>query len=538
MRKTCIASPFDAAPSADADLLPDGQPDMAALHIGPDTWSFGAVNRGQAGDTKTFIVDNRGGVESGPALVSVTGGDASSFAVLSGETTDCAGQPVGPGTSCFVRLQFDPQGAAGAKSATLEVQASPGGDVTSSVDGAVHDCQPSTTLCVPATGNVVTCDANGAVSNEQQCGALGCDQSMNVCLDVDPSNGIGAALDTSATAPALTSTTPVAIDTDAGTIRDVNNDVIAMSTTSVSQGAGLPPIRVFAFSTVSLKDVAVSGSQALAIVANGSVTLTGYLDASGSRSPSQPGPGALSTTACVGTSSTNAVAAGGGGRETAGGPGGSSGKAGGQSYKTRTGEPLVGGCSGGNVVSGSTLKAAGGYGGGAVQIVSRVSIQITGNAKIDVGGEGGGGGPSSTNGGAGGGSAGEILLEAPTIQVDGSGVVLAASGGAGGEGGSIGYDGSYGEDGGAGITAPGASCSLDACGGRGGFAQWDGSGTPLIDPTTELVGKDSPAGGGGGGGGSTGYVYARTKSATIQLQNGAHVFVYGGAGAIRTRPRQ
>jgi len=537
VRKTCIASPFDAGVPADADLRPDGPPDTAALVISPETWSYGAIDRGQTGDAKTFIVENRGGVESGPVLVNVTGGDASSFAVLSGETTDCAGQKVGSGTSCFVRLQFDPQGAAGPKSATLDVQASPGGDVTSSVDGAVHDCQPSTTLCVPATGNVVTCDGNGAITQTQQCGALGCDQSMNVCLDVDPSNGLAGALDTTSTAGALTSTTPVSIDTDAGTIRDVNNDVLATSTMTVSQAAGLPAIRVFAFSSVSLGDVSVSGTQALAIVSNGSVALTGYFAATGSRSPLKPGPGALSTTACVGTSSTSGGSAGGGGRETAGGSGGSSGQAGGQSYRTRTGEPLVGGCRGGDVVSGGVTKATGGYGGGAVQIVSRVSITMTGNAKIDVGAEGGSGGPSSTYGGAGGGSAGVVLLEAPTIEVNGAGVVLAASGGAGGEGGSIGADGTNGEDGGTGATAPGQACLHDGCGGLGGFAQWDGVGTPIIDPTTELVGRDATGAGGGGGGGSTGYVYLRTKSGTIQLQSGAAIRAYGGVGTLRTRPR-
>jgi hypothetical protein len=91
---------------------------------------------------------------------------------------------------------------------------------------------------------------------------------------------------------------------------------------------------------------------------------------------------------------------------------------GGQAYGTQAIVPLLGGSAGGASPGGQS----GGSGGGAIQISAGVSIIV-----------GSGGAVSAPGGGAGidysvgGGSGGAILLEAPTVDVEG---VLAANGGA------------------------------------------------------------------------------------------------------------
>ena len=111
IKKTCIASPFDAKPSVDANELPDGPPDMALLRLTPDTWPFPAIDRGATGSTETFIVENRGGLASGPIAASLTGTDMDSFTILTGDAADCGTNVVKANSSCFVRVQFTPTGA-------------------------------------------------------------------------------------------------------------------------------------------------------------------------------------------------------------------------------------------------------------------------------------------------------------------------------------------------------------------------------------------------------------------------------------------
>jgi hypothetical protein len=87
------------------------------------------------------------------------------------------------------------------------------------------------------------------------------------------------------------------------------------------------------------------------------------------------------------------------------------------------------------VVAGTT---SGGWGGGALQFVAGESIVIGPEREISV--EGGWGGSEDPNG-PGGGSGGSLLLEAPSITVEGS---LLAHGGAGG---GYDHDGGKGGDG-------------------------------------------------------------------------------------------
>lgn len=85
--------------------------------------------------------------------------------------------------------------------------------------------------------------------------------------------------------------------------------------------------------------------------------------------------------------------------------------------------PLLGGSSGG--APNSTISAPSGAGGAALQLIAGKSITVTAAGALDVTG-GNGGGLAE---GSGGGSGGSILLEAPTVTINGT---LKANGGAGG----------------------------------------------------------------------------------------------------------
>src|SRR5262249_27556941 len=145
--------------------------------------------------------------------------------------------------------------------------------------------------------------------------------------------------------------------------------------------------------SIKLKDVYTSGTNALALVSNGDIVVSGLLDASPSSLSSPAGvevsipPGSLGghgnpsplKNDCIGG---DGVSAGGGaGRVAPGYPGdkGSAqgGKAGIAMISTPTGVPLVGGCAGGDMpASGLQPTAYGGLGGGAIQLVARGSIRL------------------------------------------------------------------------------------------------------------------------------------------------------------------
>ena len=175
---------------------------------------------------------------------------------------------------------------------------------------------------------------------------------------------------------------------------------------------------------------------------------------------------------------------GGGGFATAGGAGGSVnfGPQGGAAGAVNMGTALRGGCPGG-VGGGSSERAS--PGGGALQLVARQNISLSG--AIDAPGRGGEGG-GFANGGNGGGSGGDLLLEAQ--QVIASGGSLTCNGGAGGEAGT-------GND-----CQPGQQSAMVATGGTdniGGGSGGDGA----AGTTAAENGEDANAitGGGGGGGG-------------------------------------
>ncbi|MBV8758367.1 MAG: hypothetical protein JO257_13860 [Deltaproteobacteria bacterium] len=175
--------------------------------------------------------------------------------------------------------------------------------------------------------------------------------------------------------------------------------------------------------------------------------------------------------------------------------------------------PLEGGCQGGDGGIGNdpTGSAAGGAGGGALEISSRVSISMANTALVLAPGGGGTGG-MRTRGGGGGGAGGAILLEAPDLALGGA---ICAPGGGGGQGA---LPTGAARNGGTSTTqcVPGASSSGNqGPGGVGGLAA-----TQL--PTVGGAGSAGANGwGGGGGGGGYGHIHfhtvnAPTGSATVK----------------------
>ncbi len=200
---------------------------------------------------------------------------------------------------------------------------------------------------------------------------------------------------------------------------------------------------------------------------------------------------------------------GGGGFATAGGAGGAgssviivtqgpAGAAGAVSGSAAL-VPLRGGCPGGR---GSGNPADAGVGGGALQISAAGAINISGVVSA-AGGAGKGGTPvpalvTMGSGANGGGAGGALLLEAPIVQLNGTGT-LTANGGSGGEGAGP-YTG--GKDG-----VGGSPTSATPAAGPATFLFVGGpGGNGAAGVTGATAGGDgaavSSAGGGGGGGGA------------------------------------
>ena len=93
----------------------------ARLVLSPSSTDFNSVVTGSS-VTATFTVTNSGGVASGVPGVAITGTDTSQFSVMS---NNCSAA-LGAGGSCSIVVRFAPT-TTGAKSASLAVNASPGG---------------------------------------------------------------------------------------------------------------------------------------------------------------------------------------------------------------------------------------------------------------------------------------------------------------------------------------------------------------------------------------------------------------------------
>jgi hypothetical protein len=269
--------------------------------------------------------------------------------------------------------------------------------------------------------------------------------------------------------------TPTTILQDGGT----NADVYVLKSLVIDQTAALT----------------LQGPNPVILAVLGAVDIQGQILVNGTRS--NPGPGGFtSVTGSPGPgvgqppfAPANPASNGGGGSfcGVGGTAGASSGtpSTGGATYGNATITPLVGGSAGGTASTWSS-------GGGALQIVAGTSIIVRTFAFINAGG----GGTVNVDGSGGGASGGAILLEAPSVEIDGT---LAANGG----GGMSGY--SSGADATANATpAPGASPY-----GGAGSAGTSANGSP------GTAGTDAISTGGGGGGAGRIRINSATGSATI-----------------------
>lgn len=120
-----------------------------SLAIQPQTMSFAGTVAGSTSAAASFEVSNTGATSVGTAIglaAALTGTDATEF-VITGDA--CMGT-LAPAASCTVQVAFQPT-ASGAKSATLTVGASPGGNVSSALSGeAIPPCSLTTDGVCPS----------------------------------------------------------------------------------------------------------------------------------------------------------------------------------------------------------------------------------------------------------------------------------------------------------------------------------------------------------------------------------------------------
>lgn len=372
-------------------------------------------------------------------------------------------------------------------------------------DATSTDCEPDSVTC--ETDTLITCSSTGTIESSEVC-ALDCFSDGTRCNDLDPSNGLADQLDDAASAPDVTLAAGATINTDDGTI---TGTAVAVPTEIVS--ATLVDVLVVKVGSLTAADITVSGSNALAIVSDGDVTITGAVDLSAHYNHGGPGSllGRADCRGGNGISQTDAVSGGGGGGfGTAGGSGGAAGFLvgggdGGGPDGTASLVPLRGGCEGGWAGGGSgpppdsDTSTSPGTGGGAIQISSRTRIAVGAGGFVVANGASAkadtgiypifciAGAPCGPGNGAG--SGGGILLEAPEVTVAASGG-LVANGGAG----HCGTKGSATAPTASETPAPGTDCT--------NFAGGDGAAGAVAaqNGTGETEGGATGAGGGGGAG--------------------------------------
>lgn len=114
----------------------------ATLSIAPASKDYGSVAIQTNSPFQDFVVTNIGGVASGVPTVALNGPNASEFNIANPPNGGCTAA-LAPGASCTIQVRFSPVIVSMiAKQATLDVGASPGGNVSAALSGfAITDAQ-------------------------------------------------------------------------------------------------------------------------------------------------------------------------------------------------------------------------------------------------------------------------------------------------------------------------------------------------------------------------------------------------------------
>jgi uncharacterized repeat protein (TIGR02543 family) len=388
-------------------------------------------------------------------------------------------------------------------------------------------CTPNTVVCDDVSDQYTDCSSTGTVEVAMQC-LLGCATGVEKCVDLEPSvdepseTDLGPYLDMAKSEPGVVFTGVSTINTSTGAVSNGG-----VSTTLAS--ATVDGKRVFWLQSLEIQGtLKVTGSQALVLLVDGTTMISGLLDVSADGATNGPGIRSTAHSGCDGTTiqiTPQMPGAGGGSRATVGGKGGNSssgtgGSAGGLFNFDNELVPLEGGCRGGVSKNGdfaANCFANGGGGGGAVQIVSRGTLTVSG--QINAGGGGGRGdtqvdtGSGTQCAGGGGGSGGAVLLESPSVVFTGASAVIAAKGGGGAAMGT------------GTATQVGADADTASTAAAGGTNSGLPSGGAGATESAAAVAGGTATGTqhGGGGGGGLGRVFVRTQSGSFTPQGGAVV---------------
>jgi hypothetical protein len=286
--------------------------------------------------------------------------------------------------------------------------------------------------------------------------------------------------------------TPITVNN--GETRPINTAVGSPDCAATTSDAGAC---VVAATSIAVNGtIRGTGARPLLLLATEEIRINGQglIDVSSRRGDT--GAGANWSGCQSGTPPTGFTGGWGGTNATRGGDGNQAGigSDGGKAYATPLAQTtLHGGCRGG--AGSGPGGGARGEGGGAVDLIA-AALVVDGTVNASGSGAGGAG---NGGGGGGGGAGGMIVLDAPEIMLNGSGVLL-AQGGGGGEGSP-----SNGTSGAGAEPDPKMPCqaadgghNVPTSGGNGGDGATTGNGGPGGD---DSGGTLSDGGGGGGGGG-------------------------------------
>ncbi len=284
------------------------------------------------------------------------------------------------------------------------------------------------------------------------------------------------------------------------------------TTTCAAPGAvamiGNTPVCAIVGNVLELKGgdtFGIGGNKPLVLIAVDDILINGTLDVASTVGDIGPG-GNLAECNSTSLAGMGNVSGGGGGAGgsfgSKGGNGGNGGgAAGGVATAAVTGPVTIlrGGCPGGEGGPGTVVTPANvGPGGGAVYLVARDKIEITGS--INASGGGGSATVAGKNGGYGGGSGGMIVFHAGMLDVR-TGAKLLANGGGGGAGSGNSSGGAAGSD-----PDPADPVTTPAPGGSTSTSGAQPGGDGAAGTTAAMPGSPNGGGGGGGGGGGHGVV--------------------------------